>query len=52
MAIKNNQNSPIGNLVKLDFRQILIQEYLFILGLEISDEYINLPAEGGVGWGI
>ena len=49
MAIKNNKNSPIGNLVKLNFQQILMQEYLFILDFEISDEYINFPAEGGVG---
>ena len=49
MGIKNNQNSSLGNLVKLNFRQILMQEYLFILGLEISDEYINFPDEGGVG---
>ena len=26
-----------------------MQEYLFILDFEISDEYINFPAEGVVG---
>ena len=49
MTIKSNQNSLIENLGKLNFRKIIMQEYLFILDFEISDEYINFPAEGGVG---
>ena len=47
MAVKNNQNSSIGNLVKLNFRQILEQKSQFISGLEISDEYNDFPAMGG-----
>ena len=49
MAVKNNQNSSIGNLVKLNFRQILEEKSLFISDLEISDEYNDFYAIGGGG---